>query len=92
MSTPWASKLASSAKTLPPPAPENKYNVGEVLAYLSDTFNAHVQEAKQDKAGETIKTYRSLEASSQWKTTKPARKEAAMDLMAELNKSLAKVQ
>lgn len=44
------------------------FNGKEILQYLSDSYNSHVQSAKEDKDGRTVKLYRSLESSSQWKT------------------------
>ena len=46
------------------------FNAKEILSYLSSSFNSYLQDAKNDKLGDTIKVYRSLESSSQWKTSK----------------------
>lgn len=44
------------------------YNTQEVLDYLNSNFAKYTQQAKEDKEGEHVKIYRSLESSSQWTT------------------------
>lgn len=55
----------------------NTFNGKEILHYLSTSYNTHLQHAKEDKEGENIKVYRSLESSSQWKTKPSSTKIAA---------------
>ncbi|KAK6205671.1 uncharacterized protein RJT21DRAFT_17775 [Scheffersomyces amazonensis] len=45
------------------------FNADEILTYLSKSYESHIQEAKKDKAGENIKIYKSLDASSPWKSS-----------------------
>ncbi|RLV94975.1 hypothetical protein JA1_001314 [Spathaspora sp. JA1] len=55
------------------PEIESNFNSSEILQYLNTNYSKYVQLAKQDKEGDQIKIYRSLESSSQWTTqTKPS--------------------
>ena len=49
----------------------NSFNSKEILQYLSTSYSTHIQQANDDKEGERVKLYRSLESSSQW-NTKPS--------------------
>ncbi|KAG7661232.1 uncharacterized protein J8A68_005228 [[Candida] subhashii] len=58
-------------KTSTPETTESQqppFNSQEVLQYFNSNFSKYLQQAKEDKQGEHIKIYRSLESSSQWTT------------------------
>lgn len=63
------------------------FNGKEVLQYLHDSYNTHLQEAKEDKLGEDIKVYRSLESTSQWKTKPSFSKNAGTSTSGETTKN-----
>ncbi|EGW31879.1 uncharacterized protein SPAPADRAFT_62486 [Spathaspora passalidarum NRRL Y-27907] len=60
---------SSGSSNKPTPEVESRFNSSEVLDYLNSNHTKYLQLAKQDKEGEQVKIYRSLEASSQWTTT-----------------------
>ncbi|KAK6459793.1 uncharacterized protein RJT20DRAFT_22787 [Scheffersomyces xylosifermentans] len=67
---PHPSERPSGAATGTPQAvaQAESFNAKEVLAYLNSTYNSYLAQAKNDKSGESVKVYRSLESNSQWKT------------------------
>ncbi|KAF8003976.1 hypothetical protein HF325_001424 [Metschnikowia pulcherrima] len=76
-----------SAAALPEP-----FNGAEILAFLTKRFNADLEDAQRDKSGEEAMIYRSLEASSSWKTKGPSsgrkynKDEDRFDLLQEINR------
>ncbi|KAM9913155.1 hypothetical protein OXX69_001886 [Metschnikowia pulcherrima] len=68
------------------------FNGAEILAFLTKRFNADLEDAQRDKSGEEAVIYRSLEASSSWKTKGPSsgrkynKDEDRFDLLQEINR------
>lgn len=78
----WAEKLAEpagvtkhttnntivDAKRSQPQRHHGFFNAREIADFLKSSYDKQVQEAKNSKDGESIKFYKPLESSTQWKT------------------------
>lgn len=91
----WAAKLQAAPKKISSPqaSPENSplpdtYNASDVLAFMSSQYNLALASSKQDKLGEKVRIYRSLDSSSAWTTKGPKRDEKAFNLLFEINRSM----
>ncbi|GEQ69308.1 hypothetical protein JCM33374_g2979 [Metschnikowia sp. JCM 33374] len=69
------------------------FNGAEILAWLSKRYGADLDEVHADKSGDNALIYRSLEASSSWKTKGPSsgrkhtKEDDRFDLVSEINRT-----